>query len=161
MCIRDRIYYLARRECDRVARYLEQKFGMRLGIGERMRKPHYGIYDPVAELVGKHIEFSDDLGKMDFSEGYGELDLYDPRTVKNYLITFTTLPDLVKRQEHELSEIKDSLRLFAKGMEQHMAMIQEIRELVRELREVQRRSLWSRLIGWFKGIMRRLSHKKS
>jgi len=130
------IYYLARRECDRVARYLEEKFQMKLGIGERLRKPHFGIYDPIAEKVGEHIEFSDDVGKLDMSEGYGELDLYDPRFVKNYLITFTSLPSMVKRQERELSEIKEILQVFAEGMREHMKLIRQLQETTKALRDI-------------------------
>jgi len=123
-------------EAGRLATHLEQKFQMKLGRPALSRKPHFHVSDPVAEHVGKFMEFSDDVGKVDESEGFGELDLYDPNFVKNYMIAFTTLPGLVQRQERELGEIKDTMKVFAEGMKQHMALIGELRETTKGINTV-------------------------
>jgi len=123
-------------EAGRLATHLEQKFQMKLGRPSLSRKPHFHVADPVAEHVGKFMEFSDDIGKVDESEGYGELDLYDPNFVKNYMVAFTTLPSLVQRQNRELSEIKEALNVFAEGMKQHMALISELRETTKGINVV-------------------------
>ena len=88
-------------------------------------------------------------GKMDESEGYGELDLYDPNFVKNYLITFTSLPSQVQKQKKDLEDIKEilvelseisakqteTLETFRVAMQQHLALIHELRETTNALRE--------------------------
>jgi len=123
-------------EANRLAQHLEEKFQMKLGRPALSRKPHFHVSDPVAEHVGKFMEFSDDIGRVDESETYGELDLYDPKFVKNYLITFTSMPGLMRRQERELTEIKDAMKLFADGMQQHMALIGELRETTKGINAV-------------------------
>ena len=136
-------------EANRLAEHLEQKFGMKLGRPCLSRKPHFAIKDVVAEHLGKFMEFSDDIGKMDESEGYGELDLYDPNFVKNYLITFTSLPSQVQKQKKDLEDIKEilvelseisakqteTLETFRVAMQQHLALIHELRETTNALRE--------------------------
>ena len=123
-------------EANRLAEVLEQKFQMKLGRPRLSRKPHFAIKDPLAKHLGKFMEFSDDFGKMDESEGIGEFDLYDPRFVKNYLITFNVLPSLVRRQERELSEIKEILQVFAEGMREHMKLIRQLQETTEALRGI-------------------------
>ena len=53
------------------------------------------------------MEFSDDVGKVDESEGEGELDLYDPNFARDYLVTFTVLPRVVARLGLEIGQIKE------------------------------------------------------
>lgn len=114
---------LAKEEADRVAKALEARLGMRLGEGKPSRKAHFGIYDPVAALVSKHWELSDDVGKIDESEGHGELDWFSSEAAKDYLL----MPGYVRK----LLEIQ---RTFAVAMEQHMALIQELREVAKTLK---------------------------
>ncbi|MFZ7137887.1 MAG: hypothetical protein ACOWW1_05665 [archaeon] len=68
----------AKDECDSVVAHLEGKFRMVLGRGELSRKPHFGVYDPIAGKFTKSFELSTDIGKMDESEGLGERDYYNP-----------------------------------------------------------------------------------
>ncbi|MCW4020837.1 MAG: hypothetical protein NWF14_06390 [Candidatus Bathyarchaeota archaeon] len=114
---------------------MEQKFMMRLGIPHLSRKPHYAVKDPVARIVGRVMEFSDDVGKVDESEGEGELDLYDPNFAKDYLLTFTVLPRLVARLGLEIGEIKEvlsgyggALKAFEKTIRQHLELIKRYQE---------------------------------
>jgi len=85
---------------------------MRLGIPQLSRKPNYAVQDTAARIVGRVMEFSDDIGKLDESEGDGELDLYDPNFVKDYLVTFTVLPRVVARYGLESREIKEILSSY-------------------------------------------------
>jgi hypothetical protein len=119
----DELLLLAKREADRVAEALEMRLGMRLGEGKLSRKAHFGIYDPVAALVSKHLELSDDVGKIDESEGYGEIDWFSPESAKDYLL----MPGYVRK----LLEIQ---RTFAVAMEQHMTLIKELQDVVRALK---------------------------
>lgn len=119
---------LAKDQADRVAAHLRLKYGLRLGEGKLARKPHLGVYDPIAALVSRHWQISDDIAKIDRSETYGEIDWLTPEAAKDYLL----MPGLVRR-------ILEVQRNFAQGMADHRAMIREIRELVRELRGVKGR----------------------
>jgi len=93
-------------ECLRVARVLEEKFGMKLGVPKLLRKPHYAVYDPVAAVVASGCELSDDVGKIDASEGYGEIDWYSPETAKDYLL----MPARVKALESLFAEFKREVK---------------------------------------------------
>jgi len=59
---------------EEVAASLCVKYGLRLGEGLLVPKRHVGVYDPVAELLSRRFEVSDDVGKIDRSEGMGEID---------------------------------------------------------------------------------------
>lgn len=135
------LYYRARHECDLVAAHLQDKFDMSLGIGEISRKPHFGVYDPVADKVTKRFELSDDVAKMDRSEGVGEIDWYNPSTAKDYMLMPGRLSQVMRELDEikaDVGETKAGMVLFSKAMEQHVALIAEIRELVNELRDVKK-----------------------
>lgn len=137
----DELLLRAKDQADRVAAALQVKYEMKLGLGKLCRKSHLGVYDPVAALMSKHVQLSDDIGKMDESEGYGEIDWLTAEAAKEYLL----MPGYVRR----LFELQQN---FAKGMADHLAMIQsihartdedramikEIRHLVEELRRQNR-----------------------
>jgi len=111
---------IAYRECEKAARHLESKFQMRLEPGELMRKPHFSVRDPLAEKLGEFMEVSDDIGKLDQSEGQGELDLYDPNFVKNYLLSFTMIPRMASNLlgiKAVLADLSKGLAEFPKNME--------------------------------------------
>ena len=133
---------MALQEANHLAEHLEQKFMMRLGIPQLSRKPHYVVQDTVARIVGRVMEFSDDIGKLDESEGEGELDLYDPNFVKDYLVTFTILPRIVAKYGLEIREIKEilssygevlkgyggALKAFENTIWQHLELIKRYQE---------------------------------
>lgn len=112
-------------ECLRLARTLEAKFDMELGQPTLLRKPHWGIYFPIAGEIAKLMEFSDDIGKIDLSEGFAEIDLYNPNLAKELLLTPVYLRALLQLQAG-----------FAQGMADHRAMIKEIRGMARETRDL-------------------------
>ena len=121
---------LAKEQADRVATSLCLKYGLRLGDGKLGRKPHWGIYDPVAEVISKHAIVSDDIANIDRSETYGEIDWFSPEAAKDYLLMPRNVRRLAELQEKQIATMEE----FAQGMRDHRAMIKEIRELVEELR---------------------------
>jgi hypothetical protein len=84
-----------------VARVLEERLGMRLGVPEINRKPHFAFPDPVIKKVAKHVEISSDIGKIDQSEGQGELEYFSPEKAAEYL----AMPDRLRRIEENLNQL--------------------------------------------------------
>lgn len=123
------LLFKARDEADRLAAHLEQKFDMVLGRGRLSRKAHWGVYDPVAGACGRLFQLSDDVAKIDESEGFGEIDWLSPEAAKDYLL----MPARIDRLDREVTDIKEGMRLFSESMLEHIRMIREIRELVKAL----------------------------
>ena len=92
-------------ECDRLADYLESKFRMKLGRPALARDPHWAIMDPVAGEVTRYLAVSGPSGKMDRSEGLGEIDWLDPKSALDYLMMPATLSNL----ERELLDLKSGM----------------------------------------------------
>lgn len=109
--------------CNRVARQLEGKLGMKLGVPSLHRKPHFGIYDPHAERFTRNFELSDDVGKMDRSEGVGELDYYDPNAAKDYL----TMGSRIHRLEGLQTQFWGALSEYGEHLKTHTAVMKQIR----------------------------------
>jgi predicted DNA-binding protein YlxM (UPF0122 family) len=88
-------------QCIRLAAYLCQKFDMELDLlnPSLIRKPHYEIKDPVAAVFANFMEVSNDIGKIDASEGYGAIDYYGADYAKEYLTMPLKLESLNKRLE--------------------------------------------------------------
>jgi hypothetical protein len=87
------------RSADGLARHLEERFQMQLGLSFISRRPHFGVYDPVANEYTKHFELSTEAGRMDRSEDFGEIDYYSPEAAAEYI----RMPKRVKRIEALLS----------------------------------------------------------
>jgi hypothetical protein len=119
-------------EANRVARHLEDKFRMRLGIPSLSRKPHFGIYDPVADVYSKFFQLDTSLAKIDRSEGLGEIDWLSPYASEDYL----KMPKRISRIEENQRSLLEGQRLFNEGMLRHMELIEEIRQLVEILEDV-------------------------
>jgi len=118
------LLFRSRDEAERLASHLEQKFGMKLGRPRLSRKPHFGVYDPLASKWAENFQLSTKYGKIDESEGYGEIDWTDPVSATNYL----SMPNRLER-------IEKSLEAFSEGMHEHMLLIHELREVVSVLRD--------------------------
>ncbi|MDI6905105.1 MAG: hypothetical protein QMD13_06430 [Candidatus Bathyarchaeia archaeon] len=108
-----------------MAATLRLKYGWQLGEGKQCRKAHFGVYDPVAALVSKYGQISDDIANIDQSETYGEIDWLTPEAAKNYLL----MPGYVR-------SILAALNEFAQGMRDHRALISEIQVMAKETREL-------------------------
>ncbi len=128
---------LAILECLRLARVLEEKFQMKLGTPKLLRKPHYAVSDPVARWFTDFMEFSSDVGKMDRSEGAGEIDFFDAELAKEYLI----MPLRMLGLQSDMAEVKEVLKTFGEAMREHMSLIrglqavaEQMKTLIQELR---------------------------
>lgn len=93
------LYYYARVEADFVARQLEKKFGMKLGIPEVSSRPEFAIYDPVANKYTEFFNLKNDVGKMDRSppRRLGEIDWLSPNAAKEYLLMPFRIRELLER----------------------------------------------------------------
>jgi len=116
---------LAKDEADRVAAHLRLKYGVRLGDGRLARKVHLGVYDPVAALVSRYWQVSDDIAKVDESEGFGEVDWLSIEAAKEYLL----MPGNVKR----LVQIQER---FADGMREHLRLIESLQAVAEKMDRV-------------------------
>ncbi|MEM3618155.1 MAG: hypothetical protein QXK47_03665 [Candidatus Bathyarchaeia archaeon] len=128
---------LAILECLRLARVLEEKFQMKLGTPKLLRKPHYAVSDPVARWFSDFMELSSDVGKMDRSEGVGEIDFFDAELAKEYLV----MPLRMLGLQGDMAEVKEVLKTFGEAMREHMSLIrglqavaEQMKTLIQELR---------------------------
>jgi len=128
---------LAILECLRLARILEDKFQMKLGTPQLLRKPHFAVSDPVARWFTDFMELSSDVGKMDQSEGAGEIDYFDAELAKEYLV----MPLRMLGLQGDMAEVKEILKTFGVAMREHMSLIKglqavadQMKTLIQELR---------------------------
>jgi len=128
---------LAILECLRLARALEDKFQMKLGTPKLLRKPHFAVSDPVARWFTDFMELSSDVGKMDQSEGAGEIDYFDAGLAKDYLV----MPLRMLGLQGDMAEVKEILKTFGVAMREHMSLIkglqavaEQMKTLIQELR---------------------------
>ena len=127
---------LAILECLRLARVLEEKFGMRLGAPKLLRKPHYGVYDPVARWFAGFMEFSDDVGRIDQSEGCAEMEYYYPALAKEYLMMPLRLLGLredMAQVKGILTSFADNIKIFAEAMHEHMVLIRALQAVAERM----------------------------
>jgi hypothetical protein len=120
---------LAILECLRLARVLEEKFKMKLGAPKLLRKPHYGVYDPVANWFSRFMELSDDIGKIDRSEGVGEIEFYSAELAKDYL----TMPLRILGLQGDMAEVKEILKTFGEAMREHMSLIRALQAVAEQM----------------------------
>jgi hypothetical protein len=129
---------LAILECLRLARLLEEKFGMRLGAPKLLRKPHYGVYDPVTRWFAEFMEFSDDVGKIDQSEGYAERDYYYPVLAKEYLmmpLRMLGLREDMVQVKGVLASFADNIKIFGEAMHEHLVLIRALQAVAHRMEE--------------------------
>ncbi|NVM22728.1 MAG: winged helix-turn-helix domain-containing protein [Desulfobacterales bacterium] len=113
----DELLLTAKSMADRVAASLVAKYGFRFGEGKLVKKPHIGVYDPVAELVSKRLEISDDVGKIDRSEGVGEIDWYTAKAAKDYLL----MPGRVETVEKNLASLEVQVAELVKVLKEALS----------------------------------------
>lgn len=116
------LFAIARDEAMRLARYLESKFQMKLSETPTVsRRPHFGVYDRIADMLP--YQFSDDVAKIDRSEGAGEIDFYDPEDVKNYLLSTSRI---IPNKLDKLINTVEDLTRAGMNAEQRLQRIEEI-----------------------------------
>jgi len=110
---------------DRVAAGLCVKYGLRLGEGQLVPKRHVGVYDPVAELLSRRFEVSDDVGKIDRSEGMGEIDWFSAKVAKDYLLMPGRVENLERKLEALHGDVQELVSVL-KQLTQPVSMSEEI-----------------------------------
>jgi len=110
----DELLLQAKSMADRVAASLCVKYGLRLGEGQLVPKRHVGVYDPVAELLSRRFEVSDDVGKVDRSEGMGEIDWFSAKAAKDYLL----MPGRVESLERKLEALQSNIQELVSVLKQ-------------------------------------------
>jgi len=130
------LYHYARLEADFVARRLEQKFEMKLGIPEMARRPEFAIYDPVAREFTKFFDLKDDVARIDRSppKQLGEIDWLSPEMAKEYLLT----PLRLRSMEKTIQGILESLKTFERAMQEHLKLIKSLQDVVESLKKVRK-----------------------
>ena len=109
-----RAFLNAYEEALMVARVLEEKFGMRLGLPFISRKPHFGFQDPYAFHIAKHTQVSSDIGKIDQSEGQGEVEFFSPEHAAEYLAMPLRLRHIEERLDQITPILEKITQLFEK-----------------------------------------------
>jgi len=110
----DELLLQAKSMADRVAASLCVKYGLRLGDGQLVPKRHVGVYDPAAELLSRRFEVSDDVGKVDRSEGIGEIDWFSAKAAKDYLL----MPGRVESLERKLEALQSNIQELVSVLKQ-------------------------------------------
>lgn len=110
----DELLLQAKGMADRVAASLCVKYGLRLGEGQLVPKRHVGVYDPVAELLSRRFEVSDDVGKIDRSEGMGEIDWFSAKAAKDYLL----MPGRVENLEKQIAALHSDVQELVSVLKQ-------------------------------------------
>jgi hypothetical protein len=113
----DELLLKAKGLADRVAASLVAKYGFRLGEGKLVPKKHIGVYDPAAELLSKRFEISDDVGKIDRSEGLGEIDWFSAKAAKDYLL----MPSRVESLEQQVAGLSGQIQELVQVLKEVLA----------------------------------------
>jgi len=121
------LLHLANSECERLAAYLESKFKMVLGRPKLKDRPHWGVWDPIAQKFSEYMRLTDDIADIDRSPPYrmGEIDWRDPEAAKRYLLTFTRLPVMIEEQRKDLSDVKDALGKYVAQADQRFDQLEK------------------------------------
>ena len=112
----DELLLQAKSMADRVAASLVAKYGFELGEGQLVPKKHIGVYDPVAELLSQRFEISDDVGKIDRSEGMGEIDWFSAKAAKEYLLMPSRVENLGQRIESLQGQIQELVSVLKEAL---------------------------------------------
>jgi DNA-binding PadR family transcriptional regulator len=114
-------------EKDRIANKLRES-GFKIGEFRQSRKGHYGVIDVVATKLAKSMELKTDIAKIDQSEGYGELEFFEPEDVNNYLKAMINmgkmLPVIVQQQAE-----------FSKNLMLHLEVLTEMKNTLKKMEE--------------------------
>ena len=112
----DELLLQAKGMADRVAASLCAKYGFKLGPGRLVPKKHIGVYDPAAELLSRYFEVTDDVGKIDRSEGMGEIDWFSAKAAKDYLLMPSRVQHLEQRVESLHGDIQELIQVLKEAL---------------------------------------------
>lgn len=112
----DELLLQAKTMADHVAASLCVKYGFRLGEGRLVPKRHVGVYDPAAELLSRRFEVSDDIGKIDRSEGLGEIDWFSAKAAKDYLLMPSRVENLAQQVAGLQGQIQELVQVLKEAL---------------------------------------------
>ena len=93
--------------CFNGAVCMSKKYGLEIDLWHAQlhgKKPHYAVADPVAEAVGDKLLFNAEVGEIDESRGFGEIDFHSLGDIDAYL----KMPSMVR-------EIGDNCNSLVQG----------------------------------------------
>jgi DNA-binding PadR family transcriptional regulator len=111
-----------------IIKNLELEFGLKIGELTLNRKPHFAIKTPIAEQFSNNLEITTDEGKIDASEGYGEIDYFTPESADAYINMPKTLKQLDQKLVPAIDRLTEQINL-------HLEVLDEMRLTLKEIRE--------------------------
>ncbi|RLE84820.1 MAG: hypothetical protein DRJ67_09965, partial [Thermoprotei archaeon] len=123
-----------------VMQEFQEKYGWVLGAPILNTKPSFEFADPFVRESGRVSRVGCSRGFVDASRGEGEIGFLDPELAEAYIRMVTEVPGKVEflrrsvlRVESLLERVAESMGVFARAMEQHVALIESIKGVVDEL----------------------------
>ena len=115
----------------KVIKNLESEFNLKIGELILNRKPHFAIKTPVAEEFSKNLEITTSDGKIDASEGYGEIDYFNPESADAYMAMPKKVSELEKHlinQTMIMDKLADNIRL-------HLEVLNDMKDTLKKIQE--------------------------
>ena len=119
----------AKNIADKTALWLGTQ-GFSLGDGHLSRKPHFGIIGPLAKKIAEQVQVRSETYQIDKSLG-GEVEFFTPETADSYM----RMPETLKAMAESQKADREILFGFTKQFELHYAVLNDIKDAVRELRD--------------------------
>lgn len=126
------LFFESIRDVLRVARILQLKYGIKLGSPSMVKKPHFGLVDPLLVRVNEEVYVTGIEEWTDNSPASGSVEYFDPRRIVQYL----RMPERVDDMAKELGKVAEELKVFGEGMKEHMKLISALQELSVSLKKV-------------------------
>mgnify|MGYP000162011796 CR=1 FL=1 len=122
------LLYLSGRICDRVAGWLEDHLGMKLGRGEPIRRPGFQVKDAFGKFIADYMTVKNDVGSIDASppSREGHLDIWSPEYAKEYLL----LPARLRSIERIVSEYGEHLRTHTRVMKKLDKILSKLEKIL-------------------------------
>jgi len=125
------LFFEAVRDVLRFAQVLQRKYGVRLGAPSLVRKPHFGIVDPLLTRVNTEVQVTGLHEWTDDSPVPGSVEFFDPVRIVQYL----RMPAKVDEMTQHLGEAADQLKVFGEGVKEHMKLIRALQDVATAMKE--------------------------
>jgi len=125
------LFNKAKNIADSIAEKIQKDYGFELGSGKLNRKPHFAVLHPLINQISKHIEFSSEEAKIDESEGYGELEFFDPEKTQKFI----ELPERIEALENLMSKQIEILTEYSKQIALHLEVLNEMKETLKKINQ--------------------------
>jgi len=98
---------IMRNKAEKIRDFLQVHFGLVCDYPKQTRKPHFATKDAYAKMVYDKLEFSNECGKIDNSEGEdGEIDWYSAEYADSYL----KMPSKLDSLEKEIVNLREVIK---------------------------------------------------